>query len=170
MSTDDKTRQKIVPAPICAICGRPLSKIGGCRLVASSRNRFVGKTDTPSNENGPDKYSLSAPLGDSPEDGYALVAGYERFCTKEALERVVQALQNGQTPWFCQECAMRICNECGAPINRPVASDYISKDDRIVHCAIFPFDPGCCNPECKRYRKLESCFSHADSPWGQGEE
>lgn len=145
----DKT---VNPAPMCAACGRDFSVTGGCRLVAQTRKK-VGKAAEPVAMNGPDVFSLCAALGDG--GGYAYIQGEKHFCTPQALERVVQALEKGQTPWFCQRCGLRLCREegCDAPLNRPVASDYITKDGRILHCAIFPADTGCSNPECNHYRK-----------------
>jgi len=148
----------IPPAPVCAICGRPLSETGGCRLIGQ-QTRWVGYSPHKSNERGPKVFSRTVPLGEK-GDGYALVRGEESFCTEEAVQRVYDALKSGLRPWFCQHCGRRVCYKCGAPINMPVGSAHMQDDGCTGNCPILGVGLGCSNPDCSLYHPVERYFPH----------
>lgn len=141
----------LLPSDRCVLCGKTLEETGGRRLVANKlrgiclSNKFKGGGDA-------DYPYQSVKLDDS-EVVYLLVWGEKEKWTLEAIARAKSEYLNGRRPWFCQVCGERTCSECGAPINLPMGSDVLSDNGCSSHVTIFPFDPGCINPECKKYRE-----------------
>ncbi len=142
-----------LPAERCAICEKTLEETGGMRIVAQ-KFRGVGLSDKYQGGGNPDYPRQSVSL----EDGsgtYLLVWGEKSKWTDAAIERARRAYLAGQRPWMCQRCAERKCSQCGSPINYPMGSDVLYDSGCSSHVAIFPFDPGCCNKNCKKYREWE---------------
>lgn len=59
---------------------------------------------------------------------------------------------DGKIIWSCPECAGRTCSVCGSPHQLLMGLDMIDDHGVISHTAIFPVDPGCINPDCKKHR------------------
>ncbi len=139
----------LLPASRCACCEKSLKEIGGKRLTAQTirgytildEPRIGGKND-PEYEN--IKINHNTPL-------YLCIWG--EIWHPEAIKRAIDSINDGKIPWFCQVCGKRVCSICGYPINRPMGSDVLMEDGSDLHCGIMPFDPGCSNPKCKKYRE-----------------
>ena len=140
---------RLPPAERCAICRRTLEQVGGMRLIA---NKLRGICLSPEFKGGgnADYPYQSVKLDDSV---YLLVWGEKDKWTPEAIERAKTEYLNGRRPWMCQVCGERNCSECGAPINLPMGSDVLYDSGCSSHVAIFPFHPGCINPNCKKYKE-----------------
>jgi len=148
--------QKRIPAESCVLCDKPLDEISGGRLI-SQQFRGVclseaGKSEGCGNKDNPKKYFK---LFDD-EEVCLVIWGEENKWTDDAIERAKADYLNGNRPWFCQVCGERKCSKCGSPINYPMGSDVISINGCTSHIPIFPFDPGCINKECKKFKVFPS--------------
>lgn len=139
------------PAENCVLCGKPLQEIGGYRIVAQ-KLRGLGLSAT--RQGGGDKNhpKQSFKLYDD-GDVYVVVWGEPAKWTEDAKERARTQYQAGYRPWMCSVCAERKCRKCGAPINYPMGSDVLYDNGCSSHVSVFPFDPGCTNPACSRYKE-----------------
>jgi len=141
------------PAKICIFCNKPLSEIGGKRLVAQqlrgvtldNKYRGGGNKDFP---------YQSIRLFDDLEI-YMVFWGERAKWTQAAIAQARKEYQNGNSPWFCQSCGARKCSQCGSPINYPMGSDILYANGCSSHAGIFPFDPGCINPDCEKYKEWD---------------
>lgn len=138
------------PAETCVFCNKTLKEVGGKRLVAQ---RLRGVTLTNEKLGGGNK--------DFPRKCFELFSeplvfmdcwGETKKWTDAAVLSAKNAYLNGKRPWFCQVCGERKCSECGSPINYPMGSDILYGDGRSSHAPIHPFDPGCNNLSCKKYK------------------
>ncbi len=144
-------KKKRLPAKQCVLCQNPLAEIGGMRIVAQ-HSWEVGVTDQPRGGGNPQYPERSIPL----EDGSGLflwVKGDPSKWTDAAIERARRDYLDGVRPWLCQKCTDRVCGECGAPINYPMGSDVLYDNGCSMHIAVFPFDPGCSNKACRKYKE-----------------
>ena len=140
-----------LPAKTCVFCDKPLKEIGGNRLTAQhfrgvmlSKNKAGG-----GNKECPHKCIVLfvEPLL------YMDFWGTAQEWTQTAIDSASKSYLNGERPWFCQVCGQRKCKKCSAPINYPMASEILHGDGNSSHAGIFPFDPGCINPTCGRYKE-----------------
>ncbi|GAA0406190.1 hypothetical protein GCM10009133_13540 [Cocleimonas flava] len=149
--------QKKLPAENCAICDKPLDDIGGGRLI-SQKFRGVAlssKTDKANSrftKHNPKRYFK---LFEN-ENIYLELWGEKNKWTDEAIERAKADYLDGNQPWFCQVCGERKCSKCGSPINYPMGSDVICSSGCSSHIPVFPFDPGCINKACKKFKVFPS--------------
>lgn len=73
--------------------------------------------------------------------------------TPGRIEKARQEYLHGFRPWICQNCAGKLCPECGAPLNYPMGSDVLYDNGCSSHCPCLPVNCGCSNPNCKHYRE-----------------
>jgi len=142
---------QLLPADSCVLCGKSLQEIGGRRLVGQQL-RGVSLSDRYLGGGNKDFPYQSFQLSDEPVV-YLVVWGEKSKWTPTAIQAAKHEYLSGKRPWFCQRCGVRTCRQCGAPINYPVGSDMLDDQGCSSHAPIFPFDPGCSNPECERYKK-----------------
>jgi len=90
---------------------------------------------------------------DDEKDDYLLIRGFK--LDYSFIKRGRTAYHNGLHPWFCQVCGYRICHTCKFPINFPMGATILTNDGQCLHCAIFPFEPGCCNSLCEKHRDFK---------------
>ena len=138
---------RLLPAPVCAICEMPLSSIGGRRIAATYiRGSFFS-----------DKY-LGGGNPDFPKRSFPLKTGPKKFLViwgnwgDDAIQRALDAVENGKRPWFCQKCEGRLCHECGNPVQFIHGADILKDNGDCPHAAIIPIPPGCCNQNCIKHR------------------
>ena len=148
--TMDRFR-KLLPSDRCVLCGRTLEQVGGKRMVGSKSRGICLSTKFQGGGNA--DYPFQSVKLDETAGIYLMVWGEKDKWTSEAIERAKTAYLNARRPWFCQVCGARTCRECGAPINLPMGSDVLYDNGCSSHVTMFPFDPGCINPACKRYRE-----------------
>lgn len=143
-------KPKRLPAKTCIFCNKTIEEVGGMRIVAQKirgvklSNRYIGGGD----KNFPHK---SIKLSYSP-DIYMVFWGKPEKWNQKAVKSAKDAYQKGFQPWYCQICGERKCKVCGSPINYPMGSDIVDDKGCISHIAIFPFDSGCINPKCIKYK------------------
>jgi hypothetical protein len=138
------------PARTCVFCSKPLKDVGGKRLIAQ---QLRGVTLTNKKRGGGNK--------DFPHQCFELFSdplvymdcwGEKEKWTDSAILSAKKSYLSGKQPWFCQICGERKCSDCGSPINYPVGSDILYGNGCSAHAPIFPIDPGCSNPNCKKYK------------------
>jgi len=137
------------PADRCVICEKTIEETGGRRIIAQhSRGVKLGKRyEGGGNPERPHKSIKLYPESDT----YVVVWGEKEFWTDARIKRAIQDYQDGRHPWFCQVCGLRTCSLCGSPINDPVGSATISAGGCVGQSPLLGVDPGCTNPECKKY-------------------
>ena len=142
---------ELTPSEGCIFCGRELGDVGGRRIIAQTVRGVVlsNKYQGGGNKEYPRQ---SVELGDG-SGRYVVVWGKKSDWTKSVIEKARNDLLNGHRPWFCQACAGIICSKCGSPLNRPLGTDILYDDGSSGHCAFFPFNPGCSNPQCENYKE-----------------
>jgi len=140
-----------LPAGRCVLCEKTLEEIGGMRIVAG-RFWAVGLTDRYRGGGNPDYPQRSIPLEEG-SSRYLLVQGRPEAWSEAAIERARQEFLDGRHPWVCQKCTGQVCSQCGEPINYPMGSDVLHDSGCTTHIAVFGFDPGCSNRNCRKYRK-----------------
>lgn len=142
-----------LPSDVCLLCGKPLSEIGGKRIIA---HHFQGVTlsDRYLGGGNPKYPHHSIKLNES-SNRWVVIWGEKDIWTDEVHERARIEFLQERRPWFCQICGRRTCHLCGHPINLPVGSDVLHDDGCCLHVAIFPVDAGCINPECSKYRNFQ---------------
>lgn len=138
------------PTEACVMCDKTLKEVGGKRLIAQQLRgvALTNKKRGGGNKNSPHKCLelFSDPLI------YMDYWGESEKWTDSVILSAKNAYLNGKQPWFCQICGERKCSECGSPINYPMGSDILYGDGRSSHAPIHPFDPGCNNLSCKKYK------------------
>ncbi len=136
------------PSARCVCCERSLEDFGGERIVAQQPRGYV-LLDEPrvSWKNDPQYNNIK--VDESPR--YLCVWG--EIWHLKAIQDAIDSINDGQQPWFCQACGKRLCSICGYPVNRPMGSDILMADGSALHCAIMPFNPGCCNSKCSNHRE-----------------
>jgi hypothetical protein len=139
------------PAKTCIFCNKTLDEIGGKRLSAQQL-RGVALSDKYKGGGNEDFPHQSVKLFDD-SDTYMVVWGEKAKWTESAIAKAKNEYQNGKNPWFCQICGERKCRKCGSPTSYPMGSDILYGDGCSSHAAIFPFDPGCINPDCVKYKE-----------------
>ena len=142
------------PSPACAICGKPLETVGGQRIVGQHL-RGVALSKPCQGGGNKDFPHQSVKLSDDSE-WYVVVWGEKDKWTESTIETARAAYLGGNRPWFCQICAERKCSQCGAPITVPMGSDILCDNGCVCHTSFFPFDPGCINHDCEKYREWGS--------------
>ena len=139
------------PAKTCVFCDKTLKEVGGKRLAAQ---KFRGVMLSKKRVGGGNK--------DCPHKCVALFSepllymdfwGTKEEWTESAIESAKTSYLEGKRPWFCQVCGKRKCSKCGSPENYPMASEILHEDGNTSHAGIFPFDPGCINPVCGKYKE-----------------
>lgn len=149
-------KNRRMPSAGCVICEKTLEQVGGGKRIIAQGLRGVVLTDKATGNGGCKNPSRTRFLnGENDQDGYLLVWGEPGMWTEASIERARQAFLDGERPWLCQICAIRQCSECGAPINYPMGSDILYDDGCSTHVPIFPFDPGCTNLNCKKYKEWD---------------
>ena len=151
MNATTEQNSRLKPAQNCVICNKFLQLIGGRRLIAQQLRGIIlskkyqggGNKDYPHQS-----FKLS-----EDSDDYVVVWGKKSFWTKAAITQAIKDFQNDMRPWFCQKCGVRQCSACGEPINYPMGSDALSDDGCTSHIPIFPYDPGCINKKCEKYKE-----------------
>jgi len=146
-----KTENTRLPTKSCVLCERTLEEVGGGKRIIAQQLRGLKLSKTLESRGYSGCHERFFPLHDDDEQ-YLLVWGEKLLWNENAIERAKKAFQQGYRPWLCQLCAVRACSKCGAPINYPMGSDIIYSDGYTSHVAIQPFDPGCNNKACKKYR------------------
>jgi len=142
----------LCPADRCVFCDKTLLETGGMRLACqglrgvclSGEYRGGGNKDYP---------YQSFKLSNDPEI-YLVVWGEKSKWTELAIAKAKNEYLNGKRPWFCQVCGERKCGQCNSPINYPMGSDILNDDGCTSHAGVFPFDPGCSNPDCDKYKEF----------------
>ncbi len=142
-----------LPATRCVFCAQPLQATGGRRMVAQ-HNLAVVLAEGPRGGGNLKVPERVWPLAEG-RDAKLLLRGEPNRWNKSAMERARQDALAGWQPWFCQSCAGRVCSICGTPSVYPMGADVIDEQGRITHLAIFPFNPGCANPHCARYKNKD---------------
>lgn len=145
-----KQNIKCLPFRSCVICEKPLDEVGGKRIISqklrgialSNKYRGGGNKDYPYQSFKVDELS----------EKYVVVWGERNLWSFKVVQRAIKQYQLGTRPWFCQVCGVRICSNCGMPINYPMGSDVIDQNGCISHFPIFGFNPGCINKKCGGYR------------------
>lgn len=140
-----------LPSDKCVLCEKRLEDVGGKRIIAQQLRGLMLSSKYMGGGNSDYPYQ-SCKLHDD-EDLYLVVWGEKEKWTLPAIKRAKEEFLNGRRPWLCQICAHRKCSECGSPINYPMGSDILYDNGCSSHVAIFPFDPGCINPDCDKYRE-----------------
>jgi len=140
------------PAEACVFCNKPLKDVGGKRLIAQ-KLRGVTLTDKKRGGGNKDFPHQCIKLFSDPLV-YMDYWGEKEKWTDSAILSAKNSYLNGKRPWFCQICGERKCSECGSPINYPMGSDILYGNGCSSHAPILPFDPGCANPSCKKYKSL----------------
>lgn len=142
---------KRAPAKTCVFCNKSLNDIGGKRIIAQQlRGVALSKKKTGGgNINFPHQ---SVQLFSDPNVFMDMWGEKEKW-NESSIKSAKNSYLNGKRPWFCQICAVRQCSNCGSPINYPMGSDILSGNGCSSHVGIFPFDPGCNNPDCDKYKK-----------------
>ena len=138
----------------CVFCNKTLDEVGGRRIVAQQL-RGVSLSEKKMGGGNKDYPHRSLQLFDDCDDVYVVFWGEKELWTESAVEKVKKEYQTGYRPWFCQICGKRTCSECGAPINYPMGSDLLSAGGCSSHAPIHPFDPGCINPNCEKYKQWD---------------
>jgi len=142
------------PAKTCVFCNKPLNEIGGKRIIAQQlRGIALSKKKTGGgNKDFPHKCVelFSEPVI------FMDFWGEKDKWTEAAIKSAKNAYLDGKQPWFCQVCGERKCSKCGSPINYPMGSDILYGNGCSSHVAMLPFDPGCINPACDKYRDWEN--------------
>lgn len=139
-----------LPAKRCVICTKTIDEIGGYRIIAGLFQRiyFANRSIGGGNPKYPDQ-SIKID-----ENNFIVLRGEKKLWTDEIINRIkLQYLEN-KRPWFCQVCGNRTCRICNKPINYPMGSDVIYENGCSNHIAIFPFDPGCINSNCEKYKEF----------------
>lgn len=148
---NNKNGNRRLPSERCILCEKRLEDVGGKRIIAQKLRGLVLSHKHLGGGN-PDYPHQSFQLEDE-EGSYLVVWGDKELWTQGAIEKAKQEFLHGRRPWLCQLCARRECSECGAPINYPMGSDILYANGCSSHVAMSPFDPGCINTECKKYRE-----------------
>lgn len=149
------------PADTCVLCGKSLQDIGGYRIV-TQKLRGIGLSETRQGGGNKDFPKQSFKLYDD-RDVYVVVWGEPAKWTEAAKKRTRDQYRAGYRPWMCSVCAERKCRNCGAPINYPMGSDVLYDNGCSSHVPIFPFDPGCTNPACSRYKEWEKIMPYPNT-------
>ena len=138
---------KLTPTTECVFCSRTLHEVGGKRLVATGSLVVTCRTE-PVHGGGWRSYALDA--NGEADSGFMVVRGdcWEPKTTETALS----AFRSGLHPWFCQTCGNRACGGCGSPLAIPMAANILHGDGVVLHQVVLPFDPGCTNSACPRFR------------------
>lgn len=141
------------PSKKCIFCNKTIEEIGGKRLTAQKTRGIClsQKLQSESNNDYPRTYIK---LFDDLEI-YMTVWGKEGKWTKSTIDKAKNEYLNGYQPWFCQICGKRACDICGSPQNYPAGSDILYSDGSTSHFGIFPYDHGCSNPDCEKYKKQD---------------
>lgn len=139
------------PAATCAGCEKPISEIGGRRMVART---FMGVDLFHDNQ--------AVTLRSLPQPGrtFRLLGRYRQIVVvfwgdawmPNWIERALEAAEAGSRPWLCQRCMQHaLCELCGSPYRWPPGADVIGDDGRYLHCAILPVTPPCTNLDCPNW-------------------
>ena len=138
------------PSKTCLLCDSTIEKIGGIRITTTnSRGVFISNEEW--RESRRDPYPCrSYKFGN---ESYIIMRGpvNEGF-NDELLEKAKQQFRNDEQPWLCQRCGHRLCSQCGEPMNKPPAVDYLCDDGSSLHIGIMPVDRGCINKKCDKYK------------------
>lgn len=151
-NTNMEKKGSRLPDTQCSMCGKAFEEVGGKRIVAQKHRAVFLSKEYRGGEDA-DFPFRSFDVGEG-EEQYLVVQGEKEKWPPEAIERARQAFKEGYRPWFCQICAEYKCSECGAPINYPMGADVLYENGCSTHIAIHPFDPGCSNPACRRYKNF----------------
>ncbi len=143
--------QEFTPSERCIFCNKKLGDVGGRRIIAQGVRGIV-LSDTYQGGGNKNYPRQSAELGDG-SGRYVVVWGKKSDWTKAVIEKARNEFLNGHRPWFCQVCGGISCRKCSSPINYPVGTDVLYDDGSSGHCPLFPFNPGCSNPQCENYKE-----------------
>jgi hypothetical protein len=124
---------------LCIFCQKPISEIGGRKLVNTSSIKIL-ISDTPTTDS---EYQCIQ-LEDEPRK-YLLLKGSK--WTDESIHRVVSLITDDFKPWFCQVCSHKTCNKCGNPSQHVQGADLLNGS----HCGIFPIQIGCVSRSCENH-------------------
>jgi len=139
---------KFIPSHECIFCKKTIDEVGGRKIVSkydlsiSYSTKYLGGGNK-------DYPYLSIKLDDN---HYLNFRGNKELWTKELEEYVIKEFVENRHPWYCQQCAGKVCKLCGSPVQYQHGCDILYDDGRITHFGIFPFPAGCINPECKNHR------------------
>jgi len=142
--------QIYLPSDACIICNRQLEEVGGERIVAQQPRGITISDEY--QEEGNSKYPRRSFKLSENLHKYLVVWGEKELLKTDVIEKAKAEYKRGKRSWFCQVCGKRTCKECDSPITTPMGSDILSDDGEISHIAILPFDPGCTNPKCQKYK------------------
>ena len=145
--------ESCLPAGRCVFCQQTLETTGGRRMVAQ-HNLAVMQVNGRCAGGHPRVAERVLPLEAGSDTGL-LLRGKPGRWSEAAIARARRDALAGLHPWFCQRCAGRVCRACGTPAPHPMGADLLDAQGRITHLAIFPFNPGCDNPQCTRYKPRE---------------
>jgi len=147
----DSEDKKLPPSEKCIFCNKKISEVGGARIIAQKLRGIVLSVKY---EGIVDKdYPHQSVKLDDKSDLYVVTWGEKEKWTKSTIEKARNEFLRGLRPWFCQVCGDRKCSKCGFPFKYPMGSDILYDNGCSSHVTIFPFDPGCSNPNCEKYKK-----------------
>lgn len=124
--------------PECVFCKKPIHQIGGQELINTSSIKILVKDQPVRTDSNTHCIEINSAK-------YAVLKGSK--WTAESITRTVEAINSGYQPWFCQVCANKTCKECGSPTQWVQGADLINGN----HCAVFPINSGCINPDCENH-------------------
>ncbi len=137
-------RPRRLPAPNCALCDKPLTEVGGYRIVWSTQAGVIVRASHDPLGSLP-RRALMAPLP-RPHSG-ALLIWPPR---EEALERALQQWLDRLHPWACQLCAGQTCDLCGDRTTAPRGCDSLRDDGSVGHFPLVPGPASCIHESCRR--------------------
>lgn len=140
----------LVPANECFICNRTIEQAKG-EMLTGAKVRGVRVFDRKISGGNDFSFYRQLPLDEAPER-YVTIWGERETWTDEHLKRAYNVFKQGLHPWFCQQCGGRTCHLCGAPKNYPMPCTIIHDKGNQTELGIKPFDPGCSNTDCEKYR------------------
>ncbi len=137
-------KNKLIPTERCIFCAKSLEETGGRRLLGRKISGY-SISEYPKgggNKDYPNRYIKIE------DKKYFIYWDMGNRWNKENINKAIEDIKDGLTPWYCQSCGSRLCSECGAPVINPACTDILNENGTISHCA--PLAPHrCINDNCR---------------------